>query len=276
MKYLFLVFFSIILLMGCNSTLTDVKKDGLKGNVVCLYEETGVGNFITEYVDGRMIKSVWINPDEIVVEKIYIYSNNILQTIETTTTTHNGVKKSQTDESNKPVSQDITKEDPDSHYKYDNKGNWIERRWEKDGESHIVNRKIYYKGEDYKDIISQYESMKSSLMSSNPDETNSPNYQENNEYQQPSNNQSRSGQWITCSKCGGTGKAICYDCGGRGIVECPQCHGRGYTYNDRSEKVTCYVCNGRGTIRCETCFGKGNTGECPICHGKGSVFVNNP
>ena len=156
-------------------------------------------------------------------------------------------------------------------YKYDPWGNWIEMRLsQNDGETEVTNRTLFYKGEDDSHYRSEFELIKSNLLSSHQQYDNRSNYQRSS----PDNSYRRSNtpeyRWVSCPSCQGTGLNRCQKCGGQGIVKCDQCNGRGTNYSHGREE-TCYICNGRGTRVCQKCNGKGNTGSCYKCGGSGRV-----
>lgn len=69
----------------------------------------------------------------------------------------------------------------------------------------------------------------------------------------------KSGRYVKCRDCGGTGKVTCDNCDGDGTVTCCVCHGSG----------RCRRCDGRGDFYCREC--DHHNGKCKMCHGKGEI-----
>lgn len=154
-------------------------------------------------------------------------------------------------------------------YSFDPKGNWIQQRSFVDGkEEEVVNRKIFYKGQD----ISKYENKYNDFIVSIKSIGNNEN---NGGINKSSSNNNESTQQqkklVNCGFCGGQGINKCGGCNGRGYNSCSKCFGKGWEWYN-SEKRTCYDCNGTGEKKCRDCSGRGNRGLCAECNGKGKVL----
>lgn len=309
MKNLFLLLLNLALLTSCTSS--NGEKGDLKGKVMCTitqFNAHGGTNMITEYQNDKHItKQLLYLPGLSTPEYdefLYVYQGKNLVSV--LNVNNNGSKMFNPDEFKKELEIiDIVCGDyyfnllskEKINYKYDNKGNWIERSIEGEKNRFVQSRKIYYMGEDYRNVISEYESFKNSVMSSKSDENNNSNYQENIGYQQnTNNNNNQKEQNLTeCSYCRGTGK--CPSCNKvfrvhywdgygykdenetrPGKVMCETCYGSGKIYGtmDLIKKApnyrTCYVCNGSGWRNCPECNYGGDgqhLGECSHCNGTG-------
>lgn len=234
--------------MSCNSTPTDLQKNGLKDIVLCVYQEKSSGNYITEYnTDGMIIREIYfvsVFNKGMFTEKNYNYSNRKIGSIDVVKLNLQGKL-----EKSKEYSVEKKEEgNMDFKYKYDDKGNWIERSFVNNGENIIENRKVFYLEDDYQPLISQYESFKSSLLSNQSDNNDNSVYHVNSGSEQVQSNSINNTQnQSMCSYCKGTGR-------------CPTCNKvfrvhywkNGYGYKDENEtrpgKVMCETCNGSGKI----------------------------
>lgn len=90
----------------------------------------------------------------------------------------------------------------------------------------------------------------------------------------------KSGNWVTCSTCGGSTKKTCSNCT-NGKVKCTNCPNGYVTTNNgisspcpkcnTTRQVNCSTCGGTGTVTCTACSGFGNPGytwqTCTTCGG---------
>lgn len=198
------------------------------------------------------------------------YNNNIPQKVKYVHTDENGTKS---------VSSTITYE-----YTYDPKGNWIQKRSFIDGkEEKVVNRQIFYKGQDISEYEKKYNDFVSSLNSNSSLNNNQQNFNDNSsstytDQSEFSSNSSSSNsyqktekQQQTCSKCQGKGVEVCRKCSGNGMIQCSWCNNTGRKYY-QGRYETCSECNGNMRKNCDRCYGKGNTGSCYTCRGLGYYF----
>ena len=154
-------------------------------------------------------------------------------------------------------------------YTYDSYGNWIKKIESANGkEENVIERKIYYKGDDFAEIKSEFENFRMTILSntnnskvgtkSNKSQTQS-NYNNNsssNTYQQPERQK--------CKKCNGTGRYFCQMCNGNGVIKCTNFCINGRTQLANEESKTCYKCNGTMRLNCYNCNGRGNA-KCYEC-----------
>ncbi len=180
MRNIFFLLLSLILLTSCNSSSGG--GNSLKGKVVCILTEYQGGGYsstrITEYNNKtiKRILSVYSLNGNLISfsEFIYNYSGEKLISIEANS--ESGREMIPPDKFNDHESgldlalgneYFISDSDNKIFYKYDEKGNWIERRVTKEfssGESTLIqSRKIYYEGEDYSNLISEFISSIQSL-----------------------------------------------------------------------------------------------------------------
>lgn len=155
------------------------------------------------------------------------------------------------------------------NYEYDNRGNWVKKYF---GGKLNVERKIYYKGDDYSKIINELDENKRSLQSnskiSQEDNSRYINSSSSNQNTYSNQNQQseRQKQWVNCPSCVGRGELVCRECNGTTLMFCGSCDGRG-TFQGK----TCYLCKGALKVKCTPCYGKGTKGRCDRCHGKGQI-----
>lgn len=119
-------------------------------------------------------------------------------------------------------------------YIFDTHGNWIQQKNTLSGD--IINRTIYYRGEDITEFIKKFNEVKSRIL-----EPKIKKSKTSNNFQ--STNQPRQKQYINCSYCHGTGLYECWSCQGTGYNSngdrCLSCGGR---------KGNCGYCSGRGQV----------------------------
>lgn len=111
----------------------------------------------------------------------------------------------------------------------DNIGNWVQKKWNINGEPKIASRILFYKGEDISSYIDDYNNFKSSK-----GESNNKIIQEIEK------------KWINCRYCHGTG-----------MVDCDYCKGSGMSING----TNCFICEGKRSLNCENCYGRGQVQE---------------
>lgn len=133
----------------------------------------------------------------------------------------------------------------------DNIGNWVEKKWNINGEPKINSRIILYKGEDISSYLDDYNTFKSSK-----GESKNIVIQESEK------------KLVTCSLCYGTGLKTCLECGGKGKIRCQSCIGQPRLKSDLSY---CSDCGGSQSQFCYRCVGDGYEGNCPRCNGTGKL-----
>ena len=195
-------------------------------------------------------------------------------------------------------------------YLLDPQGNWIQQISKINGkEDKVVNRKIFYKGQDISEYENKFNDLVAKIKNSNPSENSDKTVKSNSEstyigLSSNSQSNSESNRSVSensekkCYKCNGSGK--CSTCmksfrvhywGGSGgwkdanqtrpgQVMCNTCRGSGVIYGQyqvgtgrEPDSKKCYVsaCNG-GWTYCTECNYGGNgksLGDCKNCNGTG-------
>jgi hypothetical protein len=139
-------------------------------------------------------------------------------------------------------------------YKFDEQENWIERKSIiNNKENEVVNRKIFYKGDDITEFEKSFNETKNKI-STNVKSHETPSRQEKIKSSQKN---------IKCNNCNGKGVYSCTICYGNGDIKCNNCYYGKTRLSNEDEKV-CYKCNGTMRVVCYNCKGNGyaNCYEC--------------